>query len=435
MSGVEETGSPAVRTRSDLWQGVQLAGSTEAVDVINRAFYGRFQFPQPPVAFDTPVDPSFEAIMLNQSLGNWDHAWVAPDARIWVAGCGTNQAVFTGLRFPNATIVASDLSEQSLESARRSAQTLGVRNVEFRNESINCARYREEFDFIICTGVIHHNADPRVPLSRLATALRPAGFMELMVYNRYHRISTTAFQKAIRLLCPGGDFENELRVAKAIAQSLRAHGSMDQLLERKQRASESEFADALLQPVEHCYTVESLQELVTACGLELLLPCINQYDKAAGNFHWNLEFADAELAALYLALPDLERWKITHHLLLEQGPFLWFYVGRHDSGREHRGERALCREFLERCFARSATQKKRYLRDSTGLYQNSPQRVDYPGTHPNEVCRRVIAAIADRPRRPMAAVLDELDLKCDFMTTNKLRLCLTTSLFPFLIAV
>jgi hypothetical protein len=269
----------------------------------------------------------------------------------------------------------------------------------------------------------------------LAAALRPGGFMELMVYNRYHRVSTTAFQKAIRLLCAGADFENELRVAKAIARSLRTEGSMDQLLERQQRVSEAEFADALLQPVEHSYTVESLQELLAECGLELLVPCINQYDKAAGHFHWNLEFADGEVAARYLALPDLERWKITHHLLLEQGPFLWFYVGRRDSGRERRGEGTLCQEFLERCFARSATQKRLYLRAFSGLYQASPKLVDYPGTHPNEVCRRVIESVASRPQRPMAAVFDELGLSRDFLTTNKLRLCLTTSLFPFLTAM
>jgi SAM-dependent methyltransferase len=416
------------------WQDSRLAGTTETVDAINRAFYGRFQFPQPPVAFDAPVDPSFETTMLNQSLGDWDHTSVAQTARFWVAGCGTNQAVFAGLRFPNATIVASDLSEQSLASAGRSAQALGVHNIEFRNESVNSARYREEFDFIICTGVIHHNADPREPLSRLAAALRPAGFMELMVYNRYHRVSTTAFQKAIRLLRVGADFEDELRIAQAIARSLRSDGSMDRLLESQQRVSESQFADALLQPVEHSYTVESLQQLLAECGLELLLPCINQYDKAAGQFHWNLEFADSEVAARYLALPDPERWKITHHLLLERGPFLWFYVGRRDSGRQRRSEGTLCREFLERCFTRSATQKKLYLKDSTGLYQASPKLVDYPGTHPNEVCRRVIESHARQPQRPMGAVFDEFGLSRDFMTTNKLRLYLTTSSFPFLIA-
>lgn len=416
------------------WQDSRCAGTTETVDAINRAFYGRFQFPQPPVAFDAPVDPSFETTMLNQSLGDWDHTSVAPTARFWIAGCGTNQAVFTGLRFPNATIVASDLSEQSLASAGRSAKALGVHNIEFRNESVNSARYREEFDFIICTGVIHHNADPRESLSRLAAALRPAGFMELMVYNRYHRVSTTAFQKSIRLLCAGADFEDELRIAQAIARSLRSDVSMDRLLESQQHVSEAQFADALLQPVEHSYTVESLQELLGECGLELLLPCINQYDKAAGQFHWNLEFADSEVAARYLALPDPERWKITHHLLLERGPFLWFYVGRRDSGRRRRSEDTLCREFLERCFTRSATQKKLYLRDSTGLYQASSKWVDYPGTHPNEVCRRVIGCHARGPQRPMGAVFDELGLSRDFMTTNKLRLYLTTSSFPFLIA-
>src|SRR6185503_12679728 len=120
--------------------------------------------------------------------------------KIWIAGCGTNQAVITALRFPAATIVASDLSVTSLQTSAGTAKQLGIANVEFRNESINKASYREEFDYVICTGVIHHNAEPKTSLDRLVEALKPAGVLELMVYNRYHRITTTAFQKAIRIL-------------------------------------------------------------------------------------------------------------------------------------------------------------------------------------------------------------------------------------------
>ena len=120
--------------------------------------------------------------------------------------------------------------------------------------------------------------------------------------------------------------------------------------------------------------------------------------------------------------------------ILVSKPFLWFYVGRRDSGRQRRSEGTVCREFLERCFTRSATQKKLYLKASTGLYQASPKLVDYPGTHPNEVCRRVIESHARQPQRPMGAVFDEFGLSRDFMTTNKLRLYLTTSSFPFLIS-
>ena len=49
---------------------------------------------------------------------------------MWVAGCGTNQAVITALMFPGARVLGTDLSEASLEGARRNADQLGVANLE-----------------------------------------------------------------------------------------------------------------------------------------------------------------------------------------------------------------------------------------------------------------------------------------------------------------
>jgi 2-polyprenyl-3-methyl-5-hydroxy-6-metoxy-1,4-benzoquinol methylase len=80
------------------------------------------------------------------------------------------------------------------------SRNLKISNLELRQESLNDIEYKHKFDYIICTGVIHHNASPETALNTLAKALKPTGILELMVYNRYHRIETTAFQKAIRIL-------------------------------------------------------------------------------------------------------------------------------------------------------------------------------------------------------------------------------------------
>ena len=55
-------------------QNLQLAVSAESVDTVNAEFYGRFQYPWRPMAFDCVTDPDFEAVMLNQSLGSWDNS-------------------------------------------------------------------------------------------------------------------------------------------------------------------------------------------------------------------------------------------------------------------------------------------------------------------------------------------------------------------------
>jgi hypothetical protein len=68
-------------------------------------------------------------------------------------------------------------------------------------------------------------------------------------------------------------FDEELEVAKQLAGTEPLASRRD--LERLLRTSDPELADALIQPVEYSYTVASLDQLVTSCGLELTLPCYN----------------------------------------------------------------------------------------------------------------------------------------------------------------
>lgn len=167
---------------------LRLAKDLYSVDELNRRFYGRFPFPWSPAALERVGDPTLEAKLMNQSIGLWDRCEIPADGRIWVAGCGTNQAVTTALKFPHAHITATDLSSPSLEIGVTNAGLMGLTNIDFRRQSINEATYAQEYDYIICTGVIHHNADPGPPLARLRAALKRRGVCELMVYNRFHRV-------------------------------------------------------------------------------------------------------------------------------------------------------------------------------------------------------------------------------------------------------
>jgi hypothetical protein len=70
------------------------------VDAVNAQFYGRFPYP-PPSAFTRRLDdPSFEADILSQSVGDWQGDVLPDRSRVWVAGRGRDQAVLTALRFP-----------------------------------------------------------------------------------------------------------------------------------------------------------------------------------------------------------------------------------------------------------------------------------------------------------------------------------------------
>lgn len=166
---------------------LELTKSTDYVDQINTEFYGKFPYPRLAMKFEFLEDSTFEATMLDQELGDWKHQRFPDNPRIWVASCGTNQAVFTALRIQKATILGSDLSSESLEVADSTARALGISNLELKRESINQITYQGEFDYVISTGVIHHNADPPATLTKIAAALKPHRVLQLMVYNRFHQ--------------------------------------------------------------------------------------------------------------------------------------------------------------------------------------------------------------------------------------------------------
>src|SRR5688572_10179849 len=106
-----------------------LADSITSVDEINAEFYGRFPYPWRSFKFDYLDHPAFATAMLNQDIGAWKHDRAPPEPRIWIAGCGTNQAVVTAIGFPRGSVVGSDVSSGSLEICSETAKQLGIKNL------------------------------------------------------------------------------------------------------------------------------------------------------------------------------------------------------------------------------------------------------------------------------------------------------------------
>jgi len=422
------------RLRSD-GDNLILAESPDVVDAANQEFYARFPYPWPPMSFPRLEDPNFETVMLNQSIGDFNHATIPADAKIWIAGCGANQAVYTALRFPKATIVGSDLSPTSLETTARNANTLGIQNLTLRQESLNDVTYCEEFDYIVNTGVITIMPVPEKPLSNMARALRANGVLELMVYNRFHRTFTTAFQKAVRTITRhngrASSYEEEFAVAKAIAATEPMASSHHMWPFRN--SHDSKFTDALIQPVELSYTVESLNTLVVECGLELMLPCYDQFSQAVGAL-WTMRFSATELQEQFDALPDVIRWQVANLLLLEKSPMLWFFVRHRRESNDGRYEVRVREEFLNRKFVRATTNLRTYVRKARDLdYKPSPSSIPYPFKHKDALVRKVI----DRAdgHLSMRQILNELGVD---ITSHKavtdVRVQTTTSHCPYLLS-
>jgi SAM-dependent methyltransferase len=414
-------------------ENLVLAQSVEKVDELLSKFYGRFPWPWQPMKFDYLDDPNFEIFMLNQDIGDWGHQTIGENPNIWVAGCGTNQAINVALRFPTARVVGSDISPKSLDICKTNAAQMNIRNLEIKEESINNVTYKEEFDYIVCTGVIHHNADPSITLKQLTRALKPDGIIEILVYNRYHRIVTSAFQKAIRIFSENNeaiDFEYDLGIAKRIVEYIPAKESLESGFIHYMDYSESDFADLLIQPVEHSYTVESLEAMVDCCGLELLLPCISLYAKSLATSTWNLEFNEPTLQALYAALPDSRRWQVTNLILHEKSPMLWFYLKRKDSRRKRKSEKQICEDFLDMKFRKNRTRQRCFIRGEDGTYRKSPHTIPYPPL-PAAGPERDLLDIIDEGMS-LRAAYRRLKREPTFQEVSRARMKLASSAYPYL---
>lgn len=435
QNGGRVTGG-AVTTRSDEENRV-LAESQDSVDGLLAKFYRRFPWPWQPIKFDYLEDTEFGINMLNQDIGDFSHRTVPRDARIWVAGCGTNQALHTALKFPHASVIGSDLSSKSLELCAKNAKELGVTNLEVREESLNHVPYKQQFDYVISTGVIHHNADPKETLEKLVGALKPGGIMELMVYGRYQRITTTTFQKAIRIFGEqrGGaiDFDADFTVAKKIAAGLPKGSILEQAFVHTQYMdwSDSDFADLFIHPCEHSYTVESLEDLAESCGLEYVAPCISLYAKSVSTaYSWNMEFGDQELQKSYDALPDSRRWQVTNLLLFDKSPLLWFYLRHKDDPTPRKTEQETVEEFLNTIFVKNLTTQRSFIRNSEDHYQLSNSSVPYPLSAPHASVREIFELVDGKT--PMRDIMDQLGIEQTFQRVNDARIRLTTSAFPYL---
>src|SRR3984893_4367901 len=187
---------------------------------------------------------------------------------ILIAGCGTSQAAIHALREPDARVTAIDISETSLRHTRDLQRKYRLRNLDLHRLAIErVGELGQTFDQIVCTGVLHHLADPDVGLRSLRNVLVPNGAMQLMVYATYGRAGIYMMQEYCRLLGVGAS-EAELRDLDTTIGALSSDHPIAGVSRRaKDFRNPDALADALLHPQDRAYTVPQLYAWLERCGL------------------------------------------------------------------------------------------------------------------------------------------------------------------------
>lgn len=187
---------------------------------------------------------------------------------VLVAGCGTSQAVRHALRRVGARVVGIDVSAASIEHTRALAARQEVSNLEVHRLPIeDVTDLGEQFDHVVCTGVLHHLADPLLGLRRLREVLAPGGAITLMVYGRYGRTGVYMFQEYCRRLGVGTSPDELVDVVATLREIPQGHPLSRLLRETRDFADDDALADALCNPRDRSYTVPELFDLVEGAGL------------------------------------------------------------------------------------------------------------------------------------------------------------------------
>jgi SAM-dependent methyltransferase len=229
-----------------------------AVEV--KAFYERYPYPPPVADLDAYRRRWRESQRRRADFHLfWPTRSYREDYSILVAGCGTSQAAKYAIRWPSAHVTGIDFSASSVQHTEQLKRRYKLDNLEIRQLPLEQAGdLGASFDQVVCTGVLHHLADPDAGLRALRSVLAPHGAMHLMVYAPYGRSGIYMLQEFCRRIgfrAPEGDIRELVVALKALPAG---HPLTRLLQEAPDFRNEAALADALLHPKDRAYSVPQL---------------------------------------------------------------------------------------------------------------------------------------------------------------------------------
>jgi len=190
------------------------------------------------------------------------------DQSVLVAGCGTSQAAKHALRWPAAQVVGIDCSATSVRYTEQLKKRHGLGNLQiYQLDLEHVAELGMSFDHIVCTGVLHHLADPDAGLRDLRDVLKPDGAMQIMVYAPYGRTGVYMLQDFCRRIGVHANHNEILDLITALNALPPAHPLQVLLAQAPELQDENAVADALLHPRDRAYSVPQFFDFVEKAGL------------------------------------------------------------------------------------------------------------------------------------------------------------------------
>jgi ubiquinone/menaquinone biosynthesis C-methylase UbiE len=196
------------------------------------------------------------------------------NANILIAGCGTGkEAIELSTVFPNADILAIDLSLMSLAYSTQKAEKYGAKNITFGQADIlKLDSLDKEFDYIASSGVLHHMEDPMAGWKNLVSLLKPGGTMRVALYSQLARRSISKAHDVIA----NREYSNtasEIKRFRADCPSLFNKHDFDNIKKFRDFYNMSECRDLLFHVQEHQFTIPQIKASLEELNVEFI--CFN----------------------------------------------------------------------------------------------------------------------------------------------------------------
>jgi ubiquinone/menaquinone biosynthesis C-methylase UbiE len=198
--------------------------------------------------------------------------------RALVAGGGTGDAaIFLAeqLRDRDAEIVYLDISHASRTIAEERARIRGLENITWVQASILDIPELDigVFDYINCSGVLHHLESPVLGLNALRTVLREGGCMGLMLYATIGRTAVYQMQELLRLVNSNeSSIQKKIDNARTLIEEIPQSNWLklaEKLMPAEHiRHGDAGIYDAFLHEQDRSYTVPEMLDFVSECDLE-----------------------------------------------------------------------------------------------------------------------------------------------------------------------
>ncbi|MGQ0583028.1 MAG: class I SAM-dependent methyltransferase [Reyranella sp.] len=200
--------------------------------------------------------------------------------RALVAGGGTGDACImlaqqlADRRCPGE-VVYLDLSTASRQICEARAKARGLRNIQFLTGSLLDLPSMNigQFDYIDCTGVLHHLPEPVVGMRALVSVLQPDGGIGVMLYGEYGRSGVYPLQEMLRTLAPPSmAVEDRLAMAKRLIRFLPTTNLFrrNPYLNDHVTGGDAGLYDLVLHSCDRAFTVPDIGTMAVAAGLRVV---------------------------------------------------------------------------------------------------------------------------------------------------------------------